>query len=250
MRRQWPRPGRATEAVGHGELIYGWHAALAALQNPRRLVRRVLVTRNARNRLRESIPTVDLPDPVDARDIERLTGPNAVHQGVAVLCDPLPEPGMEACARTDLAVVLDQVTDPQNVGAVLRSSSAFGAGAVVVTARHAPRDTPVLAKAASGALEHVALVRVPNLARALAELGEMGFQRIGLDGSSPDPIEAALPAERAALVLGAEGKGLRRLTAERCDRLVRIPTSGPVATLNVSNAAAVALYVARAARRG
>jgi 23S rRNA (guanosine2251-2'-O)-methyltransferase len=227
---------------GSAELIYGWHSALAALGNPRRRVRQLLVTRNVRQRLAETGLPLDLPEPVEPRALDRLTGPDAVHQGIVVLCDPLPEASLDLCAAADILVVLDQVTDPHNVGAVLRSAAAFGASALVTTARHAPADSPVLAKAASGALEHVAFVRVPNLARALAEIGEMGFLRVGLGSACEDAIEALPDAEKIALVLGAEGKGLRRLTAEHCDRLVRLPTHGPVASLNVSNAAAVALY--------
>jgi 23S rRNA (guanosine2251-2'-O)-methyltransferase len=236
-----PRRGRSA-GTGDGELIYGWHSALEALRNPRRTARQLLVTRNVRNRLQEAGVAAPLPEPVEPRAIDRLTGPDAVHQGIALLCDPLPETSLESCAAARLLVVLDQVTDPHNVGAVMRSAAAFGAGGLVITFRHAPADTPVLAKAASGALEHVPLIRVTNLARALAELAEMGFLRVGLDGSAPEPIEAVPPADRLALVLGAEGKGLRRLTAESCDKLVRLPTDGPIGSLNVSNAAAVALY--------
>jgi 23S rRNA (guanosine2251-2'-O)-methyltransferase len=235
-----PRRGRAGAA--EGELIYGWHSALEALRNPRRTVRQLLMTRNVRNRLQEAGVAGPLPEPVEPRAIDRLTGPDAVHQGIALVCDPLPETSLEACAAARLLVVLDQVTDPHNVGAVMRSAAAFGAGGLVITFRHAPADTPVLAKAASGALEHLPLVRVTNLARALADLGEMGFLRVGLAGNAPEPIETVPPADKLALVLGAEGKGLRRLTAESCDRLVRLPTDGPIGSLNVSNAAVVALY--------
>ncbi|HEX2255160.1 MAG TPA: 23S rRNA (guanosine(2251)-2'-O)-methyltransferase RlmB [Afifellaceae bacterium] len=241
-RRPEGRAGGQRRPAESGELIYGWHSAVEALKNPRRTVRQLLVTRNIRNRLEEAGVGAPLPEPVDRRAIERLTGPEAVHQGIALICEPLPEASLDACAAAGLFVVLDQVTDPHNVGAVMRSAAAFGAGGLVITTRHAPADTPVLAKAASGALEHVPLVRVANLARTLSELGEMGFLRVGLDDGADTPIETLAPAERIALVLGAEGKGLRRLTADTCDRLVRLPTRGPIASLNVSNAAAVALY--------
>lgn len=243
------RRGRAARPPDGGELIYGWHSALEALRNPRRKVRQLLVTRNVRNRLQQAGVGAPLPEPVDPRAVDGLTGRDAVHQGIALLCDPLAEANLDDCAAASLIVVLDQVTDPQNVGAVLRSAAAFGAGALVLTARHAPADTPVLAKAASGALEHVPLVRVPNLARGLAALGEMGFLRVGLDGAAPEPIEAIPSPDKVALVLGAEGKGLRRLTAESCDQLVRLPTEGPIGSLNVSNAAAVALYAVMRGRQ-
>jgi 23S rRNA (guanosine2251-2'-O)-methyltransferase len=221
---------------------------MAALQNPRRRIAKVLVTRNALARLSE-IGIANLPQPVDARDIDRFAGPDAVHQGLAVLAEPLPEQNLEDLADAELVIVLDQVTDPHNVGAVLRSAAAFGAGGVVLTERHGPAESGVLAKAASGGLEHVPLVRVTNLARALDQLGEMGFLRLGLDSEHSDSIEAVEPGGKVALVLGAEGKGLRRLTREKCDRLVRIDVPGPIASLNVSNAAALALYVLSRARK-
>ncbi len=168
-----------------------------------------------------------------------------MHQGIAVEVAPLDPVPVEALRDAHLVVVLDQVTDPHNVGAILRSALAFGADAVVSTARHAPAETGVLAKAASGALDRITLVTVPNLARALESLARYGFTRIGLDSDADDPVETAISGERVALVLGAEGKGLRRLTRDICDRLARLPTTGAFASLNVSNAAAVALYVAR-----
>jgi 23S rRNA (guanosine2251-2'-O)-methyltransferase len=166
-----------------------------------------------------------------------------VHQGIAILCDPLPEPDLADLENARLVVVLDQVTDPHNVGAILRSAAAFGADALVLTERHGPAESGVMAKAASGGLEHVALMRVKNLARALGELGDMGFSRLGLDSEHSEPLDGIGPGERTAIVLGAEGKGLRRLTRETCDRLVRLDVPGPIQSLNVSNAAALALYV-------
>jgi 23S rRNA (guanosine2251-2'-O)-methyltransferase len=227
---------------GQAGVIYGWHSALAALRNPQRRISRILATPNALARLAE-LGIADLPAPAEPRDIDRAAGAGAVHQGIAVVADPLPEPDITDLADADLVVVLDQVTDPHNVGAVLRSAAAFGAAAVVVTERHGPAESGVLAKAASGGLEHVALVRVKNLARALDTLGDMGFERLGLDSAHAEPLERAPRDERTAIVLGAEGKGLRRLTREKCDRLVRLDVPGPIASLNVSNAAALALYI-------
>ncbi len=230
------RPDAAGESV-----IYGWHSALAALSNPRRRIRNVLATRNAAERLRtEGI--ADPPAPVEARDIERLTGAGAVHQGIAVLADPLPEPDLADLAEAKLLVVLDQVSDPHNVGAIVRSAAAFGAAAVILTERHGPQESGVLAKAASGGLEHASLVRVKNLARALDQLADLGFLRLGLDSEAPEPLEAARGETKLALVLGAEGKGLRRLTRDKCDRLLALAMPGPIKSLNVSNAAALALY--------
>ena len=242
-RHRTTRPrGPAGEGKHGAALIYGWHSAVAALKNPRRRIQNVLATRNALQRLAE-MGIGNLPEPVDPREIDRLVGHDAVHQGIAVLADPLPELDLETFADAKLVVVLDQVTDPHNVGAVLRSAAAFKADAMVLTERHGPAETGVLAKAASGGLEHVPLVRVTNLARAMDQLGEMGFLRLGLDSEHAEAIETIDPGERVAITLGAEGKGLRRLTREKCDRLVRIDAPGPIGSLNVSNAAALALYV-------
>ena len=246
MRGKDRRPQRPP--AQSGALIYGWHSALAALRNPRRRIHRLLATRNALQRLAE-LGIADLPEPAEAREIDRLAGAGAVHQGIAVLCDPLPELDLGDLQASRLLILLDQVTDPHNVGAILRSAAAFGADALVLTERHRPADSGVLAKAASGALEHVALVRVKNLARALDEIGTMGFTRLGLDSEHAEPLEALPAADRIAVVLGAEGKGLRRLTRENCDRLVRLDMPGPIKSLNVSNAAALALYVVTRSRR-
>ena len=232
--RQGPAPG------GH-QLIYGWHSGVAALRNPHRKIHRLLATANALARLAE-IGITDLPVPADSREVDRLAGANSVHQGIAVLCDPLPELEVSDLADAQRIMVLDQVTDPHNVGAILRSAAAFGCEALVLTERHGPAESGVLAKAASGGLEHVALVRVKNLARALDQLGKLGFMRLGLDSEHAEPIELADNSGPMALVLGAEGKGMRRLTRERCDRLVRLDVPGPIKSLNVSNAAALALY--------
>jgi len=238
---------RADERAAGAALIYGWHSALAALQNPRRGIRRVVATRNALARLKD-LGIRNLPEPAEPREIDRLAGDGALHQGILVVADMLPEQGIDDLEEAKLLVVLDQVTDPHNVGAVLRSAAAFGADALIMTERHSPTESGVLAKAASGALEHVNIVHAKNLARALDQLGEIGFFRIGLDSEYEAPIDAARRDERIALVLGAEGKGLRRLTREKCDALGRLDLPGPIKSLNVSNAAALALYVVT--RRG
>ncbi|MCB1502463.1 MAG: RNA methyltransferase [Bauldia sp.] len=228
--------------------IYGMHPVQAALGNPRRIVRRVIATANALARLAETgarLPAGVTAEEVEPRDLDRLLGGEAVHQGVALEVEPLAPAAIESLEGARLVVVLDQVTDPHNVGAILRSALAFGADALLTTARHAPAETGVLAKAASGALDRLPVVTIANLHRALDQLGDMGFIRLGLDSEAPEPIEATLNGDRYALVLGAEGKGMRRLTRETCDRLARLPTAGPLASLNVSNAAAVALYVVR-----
>ena len=238
--RKHRRPGSPALAQS---IIYGWHSALAALQNPDRIIHGIYATANAANRLAETGLSLPGPEIRDNREIDRIAGDGAVHQGLAVICDPLPDRDLDSTDGAALIVVLDQVTDPHNVGAILRSAAAFGAGALVMTARHGPADTGVLAKAASGGLEHVPVIRVANLARAMDQIADLGFLRIGLDSEHADPIESIGVTEKLALVLGAEGKGLRRLTKEKCDRLVRLEIPGPIASLNVSNAAAaIALY--------
>lgn len=241
--RQRKQPAKApADAARDHIIIYGWHSAVAALANPARRIHRVLATRNALRRLAEH-GIADLPEPVEARAIDRLVGGDAVHQGIAVICDRLPSRHLDDLDDARLVVVLDQVTDPHNVGAVLRSAAAFGADAVVLTERHGPSDSGVLAKAACGALEHVALMRVTNLARAMDQLGAMGFYRIGLDSGYDTDLAESPPSDKMVLALGAEDKGLRRLTREACDRRAAIAMPGPIKSLNVSNAAALALYV-------
>jgi 23S rRNA (guanosine2251-2'-O)-methyltransferase len=240
--RSQPPAGRRADAIW----LYGFHAVLAALANPRRRVKRVLATPNALTRLTDDHIHLPVPpEDADPRDLDRLLGGAAVHQGIAIEVEPLTPLAIEDLAEARLIVVLDQVTDPHNVGAIMRSAAAFGADALVTTTRHAPAETGVLAKAASGALDRLAVVEAVNLARALEALEDLGFTRIGLDSEADAALEEAIFGDRLAIVLGAEGKGLRRLTRENCDRLARLPTAGPIASLNVSNAAAIALYVAR-----
>lgn len=235
--------------AGQRYWIYGAHPVLAALANPERTVRRLLITAEAARRLEPGPPGKSPPEPrpeiVERATIERLLPAGAVHQGLAAEVEPLDQPDLaEICivALGTPVVVLDQVTDPQNVGAVFRAAAAFGARAVVMTDRHAPPEGGALAKAAAGALELVPLVRVTNLARALDALKEAGYWCLGLDGAAPEPI-ASVPRDRPfAVVLGSEGEGMRRLTAERCDMLARIPISPRIESLNVAAAAAITLY--------
>jgi 23S rRNA (guanosine2251-2'-O)-methyltransferase len=233
----------------------------AALANPARRCRRVIALAEAVTELqpllaeaRADLPA-QAPELLDRRALEQLLPEGAVHQGVAAAVDPLPRREL-ADAIADLAphaaphivVLLDRVTDPHNIGAILRSAAAFGARAVVVPEHGTPMVTGVIAKAASGALETVPLVRAGNLVRALERLKEAGFWCVGLDADAPQSLAALDLPERIALVLGAEGGGLRRLTRETCDFLAHLPTRGAFSSLNVSNAAAVALYALTAPR--
>jgi len=225
--------------------LYGWHTVTAALQNPARGLRKLLATENAARRLtEENVPLTIAPEIVRPGAIAERLSPDAVHQGLYLEADPLPSPPVEEIAADGVVLVLDQITDPHNVGAIFRSAAAFAAAAIVMTARHSPEVTGVLAKSASGALEHVPLITVQNLARGLAALKERGFFVVGLD-SSGDSDLAALPLRKPlALVLGAEGKGLRQLTKETCDHVARLDLPGAIKSLNVSNAAALALHIA------
>ena len=226
--------------------FWGKHAVSAALDNPERRVLRAWATR-------ETAGFMQFPDGVavtlaDVADLGRLVPSDAPHQGVVVEVEPLEELWLadllaQAEKRSAL-LVLDQVTDPHNVGAILRSAAAFGALGIVTQDRHSPPESGALAKAASGALERVPWIRVVNLARALEEIAEAGFWRIGLAGDAGTELKDALGPPRVALVLGAEGPGLRSNTREHCDALARLPISDAVESLNVSNAAAIALYAA------
>lgn len=227
--------------------LYGIHTVRAALDNKARKISRMLVTRNAAERL-ELGDIAALPfaaEIVEPRDIDKITGSDAVHQGVLIEARPLQPKPLDALGDTKLVVVLDQVTDPHNVGAVMRSAVAFGAGALIVTSRHSPTESGVLAKSASGALEHIDLIEVRNLADALGELHQAGFQTIGLDSDGPVEMEKSFAGQKIALVLGAEGKGLRQKTRETVTTLTRLDMPGAIRSLNVSNAAAVALYAAK-----
>ncbi len=225
--------------------LYGRHAVMAALANPDRRISRVVIVAESQ----DLPPTGGITTEHLSREaLEALLPSGAVHQGIALQADPLPDwPIEEICDRaaaqeTALVVVLDQVTDPHNIGAVLRSAAVFGALSVVIQDRHAPEPTGAMAKAASGALETVPLVRVINLVRAIDKLKSAGFWCVGLDADAPVALGRLQPTAKRVLILGAEGAGMRRLTKEACDELARIDGPGPISSLNVSNAAAVALY--------
>jgi 23S rRNA (guanosine2251-2'-O)-methyltransferase len=229
--------------------LYGLHAVRAALANPRRKVRRAAFTERARDDFRSARSGLKIetyaPDA-----LAKLLPQGAVHQGAALLCEPLPALDLEdALANTQpgqrIVAVLDQITDPHNEGAILRSAAAFGIAAIVVQDRHAPEESGALAKAASGALDIVPRVTAVNIARALEELGRLGFYRIALAADGESGIANAAPVGDVALALGAEGTGLRRLVRERCDCAAFIPMSGAMESLNVSNAAAIAFYELR-----
>jgi len=254
--RQSPGRGEAARQPGDPALLFGVHAVTEAWANPRRVCRRLWATRAAWETLaRTPLPQgVARPDPLigDRQALDALVGPGVVHQGLVLDAAPLPEPGLdtllEGLGGQAVLVVLDQVTDPHNVGAILRSMAAFGAAGLIVQDRHAPPVTGTLAKTASGAVEHVPIVRVVNIARALDDLSEAGFLTVGLAEEADGVLGDAAASSRVAFVLGAEGPGLRRLVRERCDRLVALPTRPPIASLNVSNAAAIVLYAAATAR--
>ena len=215
-----------------------------ALQNPARRIRKLTLTENAARRLAdENIETRVTPEIVRPQEIDRLLSPDAVHQGLLAEADALPSPDIETLEQEGMVLVLDQITDPHNVGAILRSAAAFAVKAIVTTARHSPEATGVLAKAASGALELVPVITVQNLARALTALNERGFQTVGLDSEGSEDLSDVALREPLALVLGAEGKGLRQLTRETCSVVARLDMPGEIKSLNVSNAAVLSLYV-------
>ncbi|MDO1581901.1 23S rRNA (guanosine(2251)-2'-O)-methyltransferase RlmB [Rhizobium oryzicola] len=239
----WKAPQLRPEQV----FLYGLHTVRAAIDNPERRNIRLMATQNALPRL-ELAEDAALPFPVEIvapSDIDKLVGPDAIHQGVLLETQPLPLKRLAALTESRLLLVLDQVTDPHNVGAIMRSAVAFGAGALITTQRHSPTESGVLAKSASGALEHIPYIQVTNLADALNELSKLGFQTIGLDSEGPAVLEQTFSGQSLALVLGSEGKGLRQKTRETVDALARLDMPGAIKSLNVSNAAAIALYAAR-----
>ncbi|MBB4571726.1 23S rRNA (guanosine(2251)-2'-O)-methyltransferase RlmB [Rhizobium leucaenae] len=239
----WKPPALAPDQV----YLYGLHTVRAALANPERKNIKLSTTQNALVRL-EIGPADELGIPVEIvspQDIDKVLGPEAIHQGVMLETRPLPVRRLEALKDSPLLLVLDQVTDPHNVGAIMRSAVAFDAGAVITTQRHSPTESGVLAKSASGALELIPYIQITNLGDALGELHRLGFVTIGLDSEGPAPLEGTFSGEKVALVLGSEGKGLRQKTRETVNALARLDMPGAIKSLNVSNAAAIALYAAR-----
>lgn len=238
--------GSGRGAQGHVRL-WGRHAVEAALKNPARQHRKLWATREGIASLDGELPA-DFPvEYAEVADLARLVARDAPHQGLVLDCEPLEDlylaDVLEGDPRRPI-IVLDQVTDPHNVGAILRSAAAFDAVALVTQDRHAPPEGGVIGKSASGALEIVPWVRVVNLARALEEIAEAGYWRIGLTGEGSTTLAEALPAGPVALVLGAEGEGMRHNIEAHCDALARLPISDAMESLNVSNAAAIALYAA------
>ncbi|GLH77795.1 23S rRNA (guanosine(2251)-2'-O)-methyltransferase RlmB [Bradyrhizobium sp. SSBR45G] len=240
-----PQARRERDSGADGPVIlYGWHTVTLALANPQRRIRKLYLTENAARRLAdERIETRVTPEIVRPSQIDQRLGPDAVHQGLLAEADPLPSPDIDTLSPEGIILVLDQITDPHNVGAILRSAAAFDVKAIITTARHSPEATGVLAKSASGALELVPMITVQNLARALARLDERGFQTVGLDSAGDTDIAAVTLRQPLALVLGAEGKGLRQLTRDTCSVVARLDMPGAIKSLNVSNAAVLALYV-------
>jgi len=225
--------------------LFGTHAATAALANPMRKIKRVLVTKNAQTELGKALSGIKNPVIIEGHKLEAMLPQGSVHQGIALECEPLAQPALSDWLNEKIekpVLLLDQVTDPHNVGAILRSAAAFGIGAVIATDRNAPQESGVMAKAASGALEIVPMIHVVNLVQAIETLKKFGYWIAGLDGAAKQLISEANLDAKTALVLGAEGAGLRRLTTEHCDFLVKIPMSSQMESLNVSNAAAIALY--------
>ena len=231
--------------------LYGLHAVGAALANPQRKLHRAVLTARAAESLGDTLLSRVRVEPADADAISRLLPPGAVHQGAALSCDPLSGAGLDAILvpgpanHRRIVLVLDQLSDPHNVGAILRTAAAFGVSAVVVQDRHAPPQSGALAKAASGALEIVPYVEVVNIARALDQLAEAGFWRVALAGDGEETLARAVSKGDIALVLGSEGDGIRRLVREHCDTAAFVPIESAIESLNVSNAAAIALYEIR-----
>src|SRR5450631_852696 len=264
-RREEPRTARNIESekirapatkfrhAGSGvAVLYGFHAVREAVRVQRRKILDIYATEAAAQRLEDAIAHAGLSlHIVTAEDLARRLGAGAVHQGLMLEALPLEPLDLSSIvSQSGIVLVLDQITDPHNAGAILRTAAAFGANALVTTERHAPEMAGVAAKAASGGLEHVAIVRVVNLARALEQLGDMGYLRLGLDSDAPTSLAKVQLRRPIALVLGGEGKGLRRLSRENCDALVRLDMPGAIKSLNVSNACAVALTLLHAGLAG
>ncbi|MEO1748686.1 MAG: 23S rRNA (guanosine(2251)-2'-O)-methyltransferase RlmB [Pseudomonadota bacterium] len=225
--------------------LYGIHAVEAALNNPKRVNHTLWASENALAKLTFSEASGVTVKNVHPKEIDKKLSNEAVHQGVLLETEPLEPQTLEDCWEYKLLLVLDQVTDPHNVGAMIRSGVAMGAGAIITTARHSPGESGVLAKVASGGLEHIKYVTVRNLANAIQAINERGYQTVGLDSEGPKDLTETMSAQKVALVMGAEGKGLRQKSREMVTDLARLDMQGPIKSLNVSNAAAVALFVAQ-----
>jgi len=225
------------------ELVYGIHSVSAALDNPNRQINEIFATKNAaikmQSRLTQRNITAQIVLP---RDLDKLCGPDSVHQGVVAQLSPLPQLDIDDLEPHGIIVLLDQVTDPHNVGAILRSCAAFNVQALVTTERNSPQGSAILAKTASGGQEHVPIIEVTNLSRAMDQLKKLNFTLIGLDSEAENAMGELKIPPPLALVLGAEGKGLRHKTRQNCDIMARLDMPGQIKSLNVSNAAAVCLY--------
>jgi len=240
---------RAEARPAAGLWLYGLHAVKAALANPHRKVSRAVLSERAAAEVGPKLLGRVRHELTDPEAVGKLLPPGSVHQGVALACEPLPRRDLAdvlvPSGRRRIVLVLDQISDPHNTGAILRSAAAFGVAAVIVQDRHAPPESGALAKAASGALDIVPYVQVVNIARALDELAELGFWRVALTGDGEQNLKDAASGGDVAIVLGSEGTGLRRLVRERCDVSATIPIDAQMESLNVSNAAAIALYEIR-----
>lgn len=238
--------GRGSGRASSGQVrFWGKHAVEAALKNPERRHHKLWATREAVAGLDGELPDYFTVEYADVADLARLVSKDTPHQGLVLECAPLEDVHLEDILETSEGkplVVLDQVTDPHNVGAILRSAAAFGAAAIVTQDRHSPPESGVVAKSASGALETVPWIRVVNLARAMEQIAEAGYWRIGLAGEAETTLADALPETPVALVMGAEGDGMRHNIAGHCDALAKLPISSTIESLNVSNATAIALY--------
>ncbi|MBO38318.1 MAG: 23S rRNA (guanosine(2251)-2'-O)-methyltransferase RlmB [Rhodospirillaceae bacterium] len=250
QRRKSPQtPGNSPELW-----IYGFHAVSAALKNSHRMAKRVLFLKDILDQVEPLLAYIDIEaEPASRDQMAKVLPPGAVHQGIAALMSALPRISLEDICQeakilpNALIVILDRVSDPQNIGAIIRSASVLGAIAVIIQDRNAPQITGVIAKAASGGIEHIPLVRVINLSRAMETLKKSGFWCIGLDSDATTELQQVKRTSHSVLVLGSEGTGLRRLVREKCDELARIQGSAQLTSLNVSNAAAIALYEIRQA---
>lgn len=242
-----PRQGTRRKTRSDEVFLFGLHSVRSAIENPDRVIKRLYVSEKGLERL--ALSDAQLKGVAirtkEPRELDQFVGRDSVHQGVVLEVSPLAAKDLGDLKECNLILLLDQITDPHNVGAILRSAVAMGAGAVISTHRHSAKESGVLAKSASGALDMIDMIEVKNLAHAIDELHFQGFQTIGLDSEGPDVLEKTMSAKKIALVMGAEGKGLRQKTREACQNLARIDMPGKIKSLNVSNATALSLYIAQ-----